>query len=320
MGKSIRRRRQAKRGGSRFSQEELSKRRAARRHKTDIRTTFLNAGFEHIPTRDKEIRVAERRGEIDAVYAHENIVVCLEDTQLSGQGEIVEHLRKKVEFWRHLRNHKTELLHVLRRRFPAFRGYMQRHPTYETAEYRVVYVYTSLNDLDATHKHRYADECRFLDHSFLKYFLSISRTIHRSARFEILKFLGLELKDVGTQRSASDVTEYEALLLPEAASSFPEGHKLVSFLVDPEMLLERAYVLRSDSWRDSDCLYQRLLMKSKINSMREYLAAEGRVFVNNIIATLPEQCQICDRQGNLITPSEVDKITPVLISCTVYFH
>jgi DGQHR domain-containing protein len=87
----------------------------------------------------------------------------------------------------------------------------------------------------------------------------------------------------------------------------------VTFLVEPQTLLEQAYVLRRDGWEDSECLYQRLLVKAKIQKMREYLASEGRVFVNNIIATLPDDTRFLDSKGNQIphdelTPKKIVKV------------
>lgn len=76
-------------------------------------------------------------------------------------------------------------------------------------------------------------------------------------------------------------------------------------MIEPQTLLEQAYVLRRDGWQDSDCLYQRLLGKGKIAKMREYLATEGRVFVNNIIATLPNDTQFLDAKGKQVDASEI---------------
>lgn len=301
---------------SRFTPEERQQRRIAAKHKIDIRTTFVNAGFEHIRTRDTQIEIHGRYGELDAIYVFENVLVCVEDTQSSRHAEIIEHLRKKVEFYSHLENYKEEFFHVLAGRFPKLRNRLHKYGCNPSAECHVIHVYCSCETLDRTYKSRYANACRFMDYPCLQYFLSISKTIHRSARFELFKFLGLELKDIGTYRSGVDVTKYDALLLPETASSFPPGHKLVSFLVDPEMLLERSYVLRSDSWMDSDCLYQRLLSKNKIKSMREYLVQEGRVFVNNVIATLSGDCVIASRSGgaiNATTVNSLNRIVPVQI-------
>jgi DGQHR domain-containing protein len=312
-----------KRRKSHLTPEERQQRRTAKKHKVDIRTTFVNAGFEHIRTRDKQIEIHGRQGELDAIYMFENVLVCVEDTQSSRHDEVIDHLRKKVEFYVHLQEHKQKFFQVLAASFPELRNRLHKFGPNPSAECHIIHVYCSLETLDKTYKSRYADTCKFMDYPSLQYFLSISKTIHRSTRFELFKFLGLELKDIGTYRSGADVTKYDALLLPETASSFPTGHKLVSFLVDPQMLLERSYVLRSDSWMDTDCLYQRLLSKNKIKSMREYLVQEGRVFVNNIIATLSADCVIVGPPEGRARQSEMsslNRIVPVQIQIPRAFN
>jgi DGQHR domain-containing protein len=120
--------------------------------------------------------------------------------------------------------------------------------------------------------------------------------------------LGLKLKDIGLQKSGDDKRTYSGFLLPESPSGFPKGYKVVSFLIEPSRLLEQSYVLRKDSWRDKDCLYQRLLIKNKISSMRAYLTEENRVFINNIIVTLPSNTEIFDRDGNQLKVSEINQM------------
>lgn len=285
----------------------------ARRHKTHISTTFKNCGFEHIPTRDVTIQVAKRTGDLDALFAHENIFVVVEDTSLSKQKNIKAHFEQKAQYFRHLTNNKEELLNTLRSKFPKFRGYLQRHAKYSTPEFSFVYVYSSLNDIDNKYVKRNNDIFTCLDYARLQYFMSLSRTIHKSARFELLKFLGFDLQDIGVHTSSSQLYKYEGLLLPEVPSGFPEGHKIVSFLVDPKMLLEASYVLRADSWHDEDCLYQRLLIKNKINNMREFLTGKRRVYINNIIATLPDDTVVRNKAGQLVNAISPKKIQAVSI-------
>jgi DGQHR domain-containing protein len=143
--------------------------------------------------------------------------------------------------------------------------------------------------------------------------INLSKTISRSTRFELFKFLGLNLKDIGLQKSGDDKRTYNGFLLPESPSGFPKGYKVVSFLIEPIRLLEQSYVLRKDSWRDTDCLYQRLLIKNKISSMRAYLTEENRVFVNNIIVTLPSNTEIFDMDGNQLKVSEIFKMQLIKI-------
>jgi hypothetical protein len=82
-------------------------------------------------------------------------------------------------------------------------------------------------------------------------------------------------------------TDYHGSILPEAHSNFDAGYKVVTFYADPDSLLKTAYVLRKDGWRDSLNLYQRMISKPKIESIRRYLKTQKRVFINNIIVTLP---------------------------------
>lgn len=46
-------------------------------------------------------------------------------------------------------------------------------------------------------------------------------------------------------------------------------------------------MLRKDSWEDPDTAYQRMLVPKKIRSMRKYLNDSKRVYVNNLVVTLP---------------------------------
>mgnify|MGYP001587669511 FL=1 len=127
--------------------------------------------------------------------------------------------------------------------------------------------------------------------------------IKKSARFELLDFLKIDQEKLGTQKSRSSDDIYTALVLPETASGYPPGHALVSFLIDPATLLRQSYVLRKDGWRDNDAVYQRIMIKKKIKEMRKYLTKEGRVFVNNVVLTLPNDLRLHDKDGAVINGS-----------------
>lgn len=274
----------AKRKKTRLTPEETRRRRVERRFKADIRTVFTNAGFEQVPTREVDVTVKSLTSDLDSVFLFKNVVVVVEDTTLASNN-IGDHLRKKAEYFKHLGEHHVETIHVLRDRFDRFERYCQK-TGFEAEEYQLRFVYASYNDIDENYQTRYADRCMILSRANLQYFLSVAKTIKRSACFELLKFLGVQLGQLGSPQAKTESSTFPALHLPEVPSGFPRGHKLVSFLVDPATLLERAYVLRADSWRDREALYQRLLIRSKIVSMRKYLVDERRVFINNIIVTL----------------------------------
>ncbi|MCK4392013.1 DGQHR domain-containing protein [Candidatus Bipolaricaulota bacterium] len=292
-----------KRSAKKLSKEERATRRRDRKFLTDIQTVFTNATFRQVPTRGTQLTIAGRQGDIDSFFVYENVLVLVEDTTLKE--DVKAHIGKTSSFYAHIAEHPSEALRELSSKFPRFRA-IRASRGFDDAEYRWAFVYCSLNTFDKKYESRHP-ELTFLRYPNLQYFLSLSKTIKGSVRFEIFRFLRLEMSEIGIQRPAQDKRDYTALVLPESPSGFPLGHKIVSFLVEPQTLLEQAYVLRRDGWEDSECLYQRLLVKAKIQEMREYLASEGRVFVNNIIATLPDDTRFLDGKGKQIAP---DKLTP----------
>jgi DGQHR domain-containing protein len=154
----------------------------------------------------------------------------------------------------------------------------------------------------------------FLDYPERRYFKSLSDSIKRSALPELIDFLNVDLEDLGVDgRVPAHATSksFQATVLPEANSNFDEGFKVVTFYVDPETLLEQAYVLRRQGWRDSASLYQRMISKSKIDQIRKHLKSKKRVFVNNIIATLDDETKILDENGNTVDPKKITKTTTV---------
>jgi len=292
-----------KRSVKKLSRQEKAVRRRDKKFRIDINTVFTNATFKQVPTRDTQLTIAGRRGDIDSFFVYENVLVLVEDT--TAKINIKDHISKSSSFFDHIAEHPDEALRVLSSKFPKF-GDMRAGSGFDDAEYRWEFVYCSLHPFDREYESR-CPNLSFLRYSNLQYFLSLSKTIKGSIRFEILRFLGLKMSDIGNQQSGQDKREYTALVLSESPSGFPSGHKIVTFLVEPQTLLEQAYVLRRDGWEDNECLYQRLLVKAKIQKMREYLASEGRVFVNNIIATLPDDTRFLDGKGKQI---ERDKLTP----------
>jgi DGQHR domain-containing protein len=157
---------------------------------------------------------------------------------------------------------------------------------------------------------------RYLDYHVARYFYALSSVIKKSARFEFLRFLGLEHGDIGQNIVSPGVaasTNYEGSILPEGHSNFGKGYKVISMYVDPEALLSTCYVLRKDGWEDRGQLYQRMISKRKIEAIRKYLISQKRVFINNIIVTLPSNTKLLDDNGNTQDISKLQKTAPVKI-------
>jgi DGQHR domain-containing protein len=109
-------------------------------------------------------------------------------------------------------------------------------------------------------------------------------------------------------------------VLPEAHSKFPDGYKVVSFYMHPGALLARAFVLRRDGWRDRGGVYQRMIIRKKIEDIRRHLIEKERVFVNNIIVTLPSNTKLLDKEDNTVDPKIIQKTSPVVVSIPDEFN
>lgn len=161
------------------------------------------------------------------------------------------------------------------------------------------------------------DEPIYLDYPILKYFEKISSAIKLSSRHELLEFLEVEPLEVGTAGRFSKAEAGEAYpgsLLPEEASGFPKGYKVVSFYADAAALLQRAFVLRRKGWRGSQQAYQRMVIPSKIETIRAALREKGQVAVNNVIATLPHDVKPVGPDGHTIDVATLKRTAPVKIS------
>ena len=87
-------------------------------------------------------------------------------------------------------------------------------------------------------------------------------------------------------------------------------------MMSAEDLMNTCYVMRKDNWAESIWLYQRLLEKNKIKSIRSFIEAKGEAFFNNIIVGLPDRVRFCDEGGDYKT---VDEIGDLEGNCTLIF-
>lgn len=263
-----------------------------RNHKKEIRSFLKNIGYTRFPSVDgKEFFFNGRTGEIDDLFYNENIVLIVEYTT----GSPGDHLLKKKIIYDLILKNCHSFLDFLTHESIFFK-------VKEVFEANILSKYT-LNQIQVrilhaskqkiSQEHRDLVSVIYLDYHIVKYFESISRVIKKTAIYEFHDFIGIKNDCFSrniNKTTVSSANTYDGHILPEEHSSFKNGYKLISFYIDANSLMRRAYVLRNGSWRDKEqiSLYQRLLSPKKINSMRKYLNGEQRVFVNNIIATLPE--------------------------------
>ncbi len=290
-----------------------------RNHRKEIRAVFRNAGFEKVfSVSDKEFTFNGMTSDFDDVFVNENIIVFAEYT-ITKSSKISSHLKPKKIVYDTILNSKSEFLEFYEDLFPTFLE--TRDDFYDHDQCEIIILYCSRNSINPKHK-ALITNISYFDYPILKYFKSVSDAVKKSSRFELYSFLGLSNEQVGKNSisTAKPADKYKGSILPHSHSNFAKGFKVVSFYIDPQSLLNRAYVLRKDGWRDEGSLYQRMISKGKIIAIRKYLESKERVFINNIIVTLPSVTKLVDEKGNTVDPNKLTKTEPVIIEIPTGFN
>lgn len=267
-----------------------------------IRSSFTDAGFTYFSTLDKHFPIGTRTVELDYLFLYENIIVICEDN--TKQKNDIDHIRNKNESFAEIRNNKTAFLNWLSNTFPEKATMVKQ---YRPERYFLYYIYISQTELEITEdeKNRYSN-LLFWDPETLSYFNRMAQCIQHSARYEIFRYLGLKNDEIGFSGSEGGKTTIKApIIYPQEATGLRNGVRVVSFMMSAEKLLRTSYVLRKDSWEESMFLYQRLIEKDKVKSIRAFLAQKGEAFYNNIIVALPDNVTFEDDAG---TPILVENI------------
>ena len=267
-----------------------------------IRSSFTDAGFTYFSTLDKHFPIGTRTVELDYLFLYENIIVICEDN--TKQKKDIDHIRNKNESFAEIRNNKTAFLNWLSNTFPEKATMVKQ---YRPERYFLYYIYISQTELEITEdeKNRYSN-LLFWDPETLSYFNRMAQCIQHSARYEIFRYLGLKNDEIGFSGSEGGKTTIKApIIYPQEATGLHNGVRVVSFMMSAEKLLRTSYVLRKDSWEESMFLYQRLIEKDKVKSIRAFLAQKGEAFYNNIIVALPDNVTFEDDAG---TPILVENI------------
>ncbi|MBU4117618.1 MAG: DGQHR domain-containing protein, partial [Proteobacteria bacterium] len=293
----------------------------------EVRTVMTNIGFKRIPNiGGKEFVYKSRTSEMDDIFYYKNVILILEYTV----GQPGEHLLKKNYLYEKINENQNEFIDFLLNedKLKSFKDVYSVNigNKFSKNQLQIKIVYCSKKSISQEHKDLVGNVAYF-DYHIVKYFESLSRVIKRSSRYEFLDFLGISFDKVGDNVSLSSQSSrhaYSGHILPEEHSSFKEGYKIISFYIDANSLLKRAYVLRQNGWRKKENIghYQRMFIQSKIKGMRKYLHEKNRVFINNIIATLSidkielyndknEKLTI-DNHGNIKNSSNT-KVTPTKI-------
>lgn len=312
----------------RLSAEELAFRKEQRDQKKEIRDIMKRIGFMRLVGVDgTEFVYKERKSEIDDIFVCENVIILTEYTV----GE--PHLLKKSLIYNLINENVGDFVKFIidNNVYNDFSNYYkaQIYPKYTINQLQLRILYCSKKSISQEHKD-VVKGVSYFDYHIVKYFKSLTSVIKLSARYEFLEFLNIKEYDFGDNilSSTTGTTNcFSGHILPEEKSSFREGYKIISFYIDAESLLKRAYVLRQEGWRKKENVgyYQRMFDAKKIISMRKYLADQKRVFINNIIATVSEndiklfadqakrQEILIDDDGKFVNSNTHTNITPAFI-------
>lgn len=297
-----------------LSPEERARRALQRRHKNEIRATFEAAGFRRAEgAADKEFTFEGITSDFDDIFILENVIVLTEYT-ITRESEISAHLKPKYILYEKISSNQRSFVEFARGAPLALATSLDGK--YQNSHYKVVILYCSLNTVKSELKDQ-VPCVTYMDYSVVRYFKLLTSTVKKSSRNEILAFLGVSYSDFGDRAVVSNPPAREPFpgsVLPESHSKFPDGYKVVSFYIDPAALLSRAYVLRRDGWRERNGLYQRMIIRRKVESVRRYLVDQKRVFVNNIIVTLPDGTKVLDRNDDTINPAAITRTQAATIS------
>lgn len=266
-----------------------------------IQTTFKNAGFVYVPTKDVEHKFGNKTGELDQVFVFENVILICEDTIATSSAR--DHLKNKKLLADEIQANKKQLITWLKETHP---DRFESFDDYHISRYKIFFLYFTKNKLDLTESDLdLFQPIRVVENSTLSYFHKITQNIKYSARPEVFRFLKLTSDDIGTTDSSSSQKKISTTIIhPTENTGLKNGARIVSFMLSAETLLRNSYVLRKDNWENSIQLYQRLIERDRIQSIRRHLASKETTFFNNIIVSLPSNLSFEDANGKRVELDE----------------
>lgn len=290
------------------TEDQLAKRQKTA-FKRKIRGVFTGAGFKYIPTNNHEMRIGLRTVEIDSLFIYENIWLLCEDT-ITTTG-IKDHIRTKNETTGEIISNLSDFVTKLIEIFPDNKDILSK---YDIGRIELFSLYIPRDGviLSDDDKKLYSN-LLFVQPKTLEYFDWIVKCIKLSARNEIFRFLNLTSDQIDRRSSSSESAQITApIIYPKEFTGLKNGVRIVSFMMKAEDLINTSYVLRKDNWEESIWLYQRLIEKNKIKSIRNFVESKGSAFYNNIIVALPDDISIIDANGN---HKNIDVITSLEGNC-----
>lgn len=275
--------------------------------KSVLRKIFEGAGFKHVPADNLHFTMDGRQSEIDHIFVWENVILLCEETT---EAKPSKHCTNKMVFHGKIAADYNQFYDTYCPINPALMEAVGTMYARQDLEVRHIY-FSETADVSVGS----SAPLLILTRAQAKYFTSLVDTIERSAKYELLKYLGIALHQIGSERVSGNsvpLNSFPAFALPAAHTSYPPGFAVVSFYADPMALITRSYVLRRDGWENPDLSYQRFVKSEKLVAMRDYLAGNGKVFINNLVVTLPSSALLTDADTKQpVTPAALTNKTQV---------
>lgn len=295
--------------------EELHKRESSAFHRK-IGKVFCDMGFTHVETQGREFEIGHRRIEIDAAYIKENIVLLCEDTVGQNKKSNKAHVLKKQDAAERIDADKHSFLSWFVSQSPDA---LKQKEDFGESRIKIFSLYFSKyhGNWMPEDVARYSS-LRLISMRVFEYFRWMSQCIKQSALYEVYRYLGLGMRDIGVINNRSEDSVFNApIVYPTQFIGGDERVRVVSFMISAEEMLKIAYVMRRDGWESSGAVYQRLIDKSKIKKIREFLCANRTTFYNNVIAVLPDSVKVdapgLESKSIFSVSDEVAKWTQLLI-------
>lgn len=283
-----------------------------------ITRIFLNAGFKPLKTEKKPFSLQAHDIELDHIFVCNNVLIVCEDTIFSytlrqekdknKKAVILDQMKKhkdnKKKAANIILNNKKEFIEVLKNKFNNF----DPNGRFCSVDYIIHFLYFDYMSDEASHSEilKYAP-LKFVSQATVDYFYTISSSIKKSFQYELYRFLGVKREDyLPSEIEGSNKYLNSPIIYPERWTGYEGGIRVVTFMIQPKVLLEIACVLRKDSWDGKNDLYQRLITQKRIKEVRSFLVNERTMFLNNIIVTMPENTTFCDSNGNSVSIENIN--------------
>lgn len=286
---------------SKLSPEERKQKREQAALHRKIIAIFKTMGFEYRKTDHRHFNLGGRDMEIDAIFVHENVVILCEDTISTD----TDHLRTKNDTMQRIMANKRGFFCTMDEIVDDF---SQLHDHFEISRIKLFYIHAcgTKEDYSKEEMEEFPD-IKLWGRMNIDYFKWLSECIHKSARFELFRYLGLAKHDIGAVRATADLAAAQApIIYPQNFVGPIQGCRVVTFMLSAKELIEMSYVLRKEGWAKKSGLYQRLLDKQKMGKIREYIVRNKSSFFNNIIVALPSDAVILDSRSQTHSLFDLD--------------